>query len=609
MSTAKLSSRRVMGLLLGHEAARRRAALRRGSRQLRPMAEGLEERALLSVGLDPTWGFGGVTPPNTPQNTSANSYTESINAVAWQSTSSEVVGVGTLTTTPTASGSTPTTSLIVTRYNSSGLLDTSFGTNGTATIPLTFGGVTYTVAEFSTNQYIAVQSNGSIDILATVTPTTSGASSEFLVVQLTPNGSIDTTFGSAGGTFIGNFGTTSSPSTSTSADAIAIGPAGKIDVVGSTVLPTPGTVFAVAQLNTNGSLDTTFNGTGTTTVNFGVGTAGSEDDTPNDVVVQSNGAIVVGGFATLPTTSSGLTLTDAAVARLNANGSLDTSFATGGLLTYTYNLGGASDDSVQAIALDGSQIVLAGDSTQQFPSGSSQSLEELTVTVLNSNGSFDTSFNGSGKYILSLTQGGINLSTTSSGVSVLPNGELLVGGSASQTNSFAINDGVFAELTSSGSLDPTYGTNGVALIPAPADTPFVVQPDGKVVFTTSNGVARTTAPVPAVASSTVVTVGTGTKAKATGVTITFNTAVNPTLSSNVSVYVVRTVKGRKVVKIKKKGGIVYNAATRTLTLSFAAKTAIGKGFTVVITPGGIVGADGEVLSNNTITITPSTTTT
>ena len=45
-------------------------------------------------------------------------------------------------------------------------------------------------------------------------------------------------------------------------------------------------------------------------------------------------------------------------------------------------------------------------------------------------------------------------------------------------------------------------------------------------------------------------------------------------------------------KLKKKG-ISYNAATQTLTLNFAQKTAVGKGFDVVVLTGGIVGADGQ----------------
>ena len=78
------------------------------------------------------------------------------------------------------------------------------------------------------------------------------------------------------------------------------------------------------------------------------------------------------------------------------------------------------------------------------------------------------------------------------------------------------------------------------------------QTDGKVVFLTGNDVARTTAPAPAVTTTTIITTGTGKKAKATGVTITFNTGINPGLASNVKVYLVRPMKNKKAIKLKKK---------------------------------------------------------
>ena len=117
---------------------------------------------------------------------------------------------------------------------------------------------------------------------------------------------------------------------------------------------------------------------------------------------------------------------------------------------------------------------------------------------------------------------------------------------------------------------PLYGTNGIALVPNAIGSRMFVQTDGKVVFDAYGGhVTRTTAPVPAVVSTSTITVGTGKKARATGVSITFNTAINPALLNNVTSYVIRAVKGRKIIKLRKRGSISYNAATQTLTLTFA----------------------------------------
>ena len=69
--------------------------------------------------------------------------------------------------------------------------------------------------------------------------------------------------------------------------------------------------FAVLRYNTNGSLDTTFNGTGKVTTNFGTG-----DDYAESVMLQTDGKIVVAGSAKIAGTF------DFALARYNANGSL-----------------------------------------------------------------------------------------------------------------------------------------------------------------------------------------------------------------------------------------------------------------------------------------------
>jgi uncharacterized delta-60 repeat protein len=604
------SSRRTAAPERGRDHQRLRKVPVRGRRNLRPIAEDLEGRTLLSVGLDPTYGLGGLAPVVLPQNTTTTSYHQSFDAIALQN--GQVVEVGTLTTSTTGSGGgSSTDQLVVSRLTTGGSVDSTFGSNGTTTIPLTIGGVTYSL---DSPIDIAVQSSGKIDVLADVHVSSSGSTTEeFLVVQLNSSGTIDTTFGSSGATFI-RFGPSSAP-TDASPSALAIGPGGKIDAVGTTTT-TVGQVFAIAQLTSGGALDTSFNGTGTATVNFTLRATSLESDLANDVVVQPNGAIVVVGSAQLTaSSSSATTVTDAAVARLNPNGTLDSTFnPTGrvpGTLVYSYNLGNFSNDSANRVALQGSQIVIAGttmqDSTNSTPTTPLPA--NLTVTRLNPNGSFDTTFNSSGKFMLSLNQAGIAFDTFGNSVTVLPSGNILVGGMASpfNTSSTTSSSGLLLEMTPNGAPDPSYGPNGVALVPTfGINSRLFVQMDGKVVFLSGSQVARTTAPTPAAATTTIITKGTGKKAKATGVTIRFNTAVNPNLLTSPSIYQVRPHGKKTLIKLKKKG-ISYNAATQTLTLTFASKTAIGKGFDVVVVTGGIIGADGQVLPSTPIVITPSST--
>jgi uncharacterized delta-60 repeat protein len=584
------------------------------------MTEDLEGRTLLSVGLDSSFGFGGVAQLNLPVSSATTTYSENINAVALQN--GQVVEVGSLVTNMYSNGTFQgsTTTLLVGRLTTGGVLDTTFGSGGTQTIPVSSGGVTYNNV---TADDIAVQSDGKIDVLGLASPSTTstGSAVRLVVARLNANGSLDTTFGNGGFQLI-NFSTSTSTQATLSASALAVGPDGSIVAVGTTSTSTSnGQVFAIARLTPGGALDTSFNGAGTTTVNFKVGNASAELDTANAVVVQPDNKIVVVGSARLPTSGSSGTFSpqDIAVARLGTNGALDTSFNNTGMLTFNEDLGGStSNDSANAVILFGTQIVLAGTSNQIFPastgSGFTPSVSELNVTRLNANGSFDTTFNGSGKFLLALTQAGTTFNTRATSVVARPSGALLIGGTASEQNAGGYyggggpNGGLLLSLTPTGGLDTSFGTNGAAIIAGnDIDGRMVMQSDGKVDFLTFNGVARTTAPAPAAATTSIVTTGTGKNAKATGVTITFNTAVNPTLLTDPSLYAVRTVKGRKVIKLKKRGGVSYNAATQTLTLNFAGKTAVGSGFQVVVTSGGIVGADGQVLSTTPIVITPTTT--
>jgi uncharacterized delta-60 repeat protein len=103
------------------------------------------------------------------------------------------------------------------------------------------------------------------------------------VTRLTPNGSLDTTFGTAGTATI-DVGVTADL-----AAGAALAPNGKIVVAGYTQASED---VAVARLNANGSLDATFGNAGKATVDFGVATFG------NAVALQPNGRIVVAGQRT-----------------------------------------------------------------------------------------------------------------------------------------------------------------------------------------------------------------------------------------------------------------------------------------------------------------------
>jgi uncharacterized delta-60 repeat protein len=605
MTSKNLAYGHFAGVFRHISAERSSARQRKNRRVSRPGAEVLEGRTLLSIGLDPTYGFGGEAVLNIPPTTPTTSYNSSIAAIAPQN--GLAVSVGTLTLTSSPFTGSSTTNLTVSRFLTTGSVDGSFGSAGSTNIPLTEGGVTYTLD--GSSEAIAVQTNGIIDVAAIVTPA-SASSDELLVVQLTPNGAIE------GAGFV-NFGSSNTISGNT--PSIAVGLNGKIDVATTVVSSTTSQdVFAVAQLTPNLTLDTTFDTTGYATVAFGPTT---DSATANGLVVQPNGSVVVVGQADVTTTLSLTdTLSDIAVARLTPTGVLDTTFNGTGTRIFSYNLGGTSSDSASAVTLVGSTIVIAGSSEALYTSSSTSytpNVNDLTVTELNTDGSFDTSFDGTGRYLMSLAQGGITFNTyssntyssvPSSAITALSDGSIIIGGYASEQNTDSYNSlSLIAKLTPAGALDTTYGTGGVALLPGGSVDSLFVQTDGKVVFDDANSIFRTTPPTLAVTTTTITTGGTVKNPTATAVTITFNTAINPTLAGNIKIYALRGGKPKKVLKIKH---ISFDSTDKQLTFTFA-KTKIGKGFQIVITPGAIVAADGNVLSGGgivTITIPPTTTT-
>lgn len=106
--------------------------------------------------------------------------------------------------------------------------------------------------------------------------------------------------------------------------------------------------FGVVRLNPDGTLDSTFAGDGTTSVDFSLG-----DDVANSIALDECGRIVLAGQAT------GATDIDFAVARLEPDGTLDTTFGSGGKYVDAFGAYNEFFHSVAVQPLDG-RIVLGG---------------------------------------------------------------------------------------------------------------------------------------------------------------------------------------------------------------------------------------------------------
>ena len=158
-------------------------------------------------------------------------------------------------------------------------------------------------------------------------------------------GELDLNFSADGKQFT-DFGDTDT------ARAAVVQPDGKTVVVGD--WDGGSADFAIARYLPNGNLDSAFSGDGKQNLTFGAGTFGGVERATS-VALQADGKIVVAGY-TDAGTAGGIDPFDFAVARLNADGTLDNTFSGNG--KFTHNFG--NDDRANAVAVqpDGKIVVV-----------------------------------------------------------------------------------------------------------------------------------------------------------------------------------------------------------------------------------------------------------
>jgi len=332
------------------------------------------------------------------------------------------------------------------RLLSAGGLDPSF--NGTGTASLNFGPLTASVAA------MAVQSDGKI---VAVGQARSGAGIYFGVVRYNTDGSPDGTFG-AGGKLITSFA-----GYGDNAHAVVIQPDGKILVGGSAQVISktiPGELtfgFALARYNQDGSLDTEFGERGKVTSEL--------DGICTRLVLQPDGKVIAGGTITTRETNS-----DFALARYNADGSLDAAFGNDGKVTTDFNKWA---DILSALALqaDG-KIVVAGDVDPPDPLHNDS---QPCVARYNADGSLDSSFGKRGTVI----DGNF---TAARAIALQDNGKIIVAGLGS--NQKGDGDFALARYMANGNVDTSFGNGGkITTSFLGSDDAFAVAllPDGRIV--------------------------------------------------------------------------------------------------------------------------------
>ncbi len=318
-----------------------------------------------------------------------------------------------------------------------GDLDPSFGTDGVVT--------TAAGSEDSTASGLAVASSGAIYVAGELENSTD---CDFALVRYTAAGVLDSTFGSGGviATPIG--------SEDDGATEVAVQADGKIVVCGYSQTGGIGS-FAVARYNANGSLDTTFSGDGKLTTSIG------SASWPEAVAVQADGKILVAGGRYDGSDDA------FALVRYNSDGSLDAGFGTSGVVVTEINAD--YGDTIYAVALQADGKILVAGLTSTW--GSS----DIALIRYQANGALDASF-GTGGIVVTDIGGGYD---DGHALALQADGRILVAGQATIGSTTG---GIVVRYDAAGDLDTTFGSGSGYVVPKTGSAEFVaVDGEGRIV--------------------------------------------------------------------------------------------------------------------------------
>ena len=269
---------------------------------------------------------------------------------------------------------------------------------------------------------LVIQANGKIIIVGNFTSyngTTINA-----IARINTNGSLDGTFNA--GTGANNF-----------VSSIGLQNDGKI-LIGGDFNSYNGSVSnGIARLDTNGTIDATFNS--------GNGTAGIKA-----LVIQNDGKIIIGGVFT---SYDGTACTR--VTRINSNGTLDVSYNVGGT-------GASNYANSLAIQNDGKAIIVGNFFTYN-------NAVRNNIVRSNINGSIDTTFN---------VNSGANRAITA--IAVQSDGKILLGGIFRSYNGIALNN--LVRINSNGSIDTTFDIGTGTGYSSSSINAISIQNDGKIII-------------------------------------------------------------------------------------------------------------------------------
>lgn len=414
------------------------------------------------------------------------------------------------------------TNFVTRRYNADGTTDLSFGVNGKVITTIQPG--------FNNAKNIAIQADGKILVVGHSRPLEliyNTAPNEFNVIRYNNNGTLDTTFDNDGKA------KTNFDSSNDECTILLAQPDGKHIAIGTKIFTEPNNTFhkdiALARYTNEGSLDSTFGNAGKVVSVFG-----QNVNYINNAVLQPDGRIVISNT----TYYFGASTYSYELIRYNSNGSLDSTYGTNGkvaiefetksLLTQIdgkiitislsfdtlnnifltlkrYTNSGIVDntfDNDGIVSIIGNYNVpitsiIQPDGKIIVSTNSTDSLGQIgtSLTRFNNDGSIDTTF------VNTFTS--IDLVFSPKSIFIQPNGKIILAGLRQVYNGFDFYMFTSVRFNFDGSIDTTYGTNGILdanlgnyYTPYRVIQSIVLQPDGKFIVALGKFEYFTAAPTP-----------------------------------------------------------------------------------------------------------------
>lgn len=330
-----------------------------------------------------------------------------------------------------------------------GSLDLTFNNNGIATTPI---GSSNALAGPSA---LSVQSDGKIIV--------GGGSFQngytgFTIVRYLTNGSLDSTFGNNGVVF-------TQIGMSSGITSIALQNDGKIIVAGNTKLNSSTFNFTAIRYDTNGIPDATFGNGGVAMIDV------ENSSNCYNIALKQNGKIVLSGYSNF-NFNTGISLV-----QLNADGTLDTNFGTGGVSIHHF--AESPDIEAWAMALDANEKIV----TTGIIYDTILQRNKISIARFNTNGSMDMGFGING-----ITKTSLNNNTDDAGnaVAIQSDGKILIA-----ANSLC--DAVILRYNSNGLPDSSFGAAGIIVTnfeTSECASPYgiIIQSDGKIIAAGVSGI-------------------------------------------------------------------------------------------------------------------------